>query len=218
MTPIATELIYGLIGTFLFLFKNPHPKHKYPIALSVLGLFISHALYVYFDNILPAQITWALSALGVLSFYALRFKDKPSKGIIDFLKLIALILLIIYPHPFYSIVPFGDGLFWTIINTLTFYLLVSIYIYDRLILKPETMKKKFIITLVIQTVLFGLFFIYAFVQKLEADYQKEKSFEAQEVAVATQKEAEQDRKILEVKLANLTEQLDKLKEEVKNCH
>jgi hypothetical protein len=211
-------LTYGLIGSFLFLFKNRYQKHKYPIALFVFGLFISQALFLYFDDLLPAQVTWTVSALGLLTFYTLRFKDKPNKGIMDFIKLVGLVLLIIYPIPFYSLVPVSDGLFWTVVNSITFYLLGAVYIYDRLILKPETMKRKFIITLVIQTVLMGLFFIYMFVQKLESDYQLEKSIQTQNEAVEAQEKAEQSRKLSEEQLARATEELNRLKEEVKNGH
>jgi uncharacterized protein YlxW (UPF0749 family) len=93
---------------------------------------------------------------------------------------------------------------------MTFFVLGAIYIYDRLILKPETMKRKFIIVLVIQTILIAMFFIYAFVQKLVADKQTERAYELEQRAIESEKKS--------IKLYNdLNKEVDKLKEELKNC-
>lgn len=202
---ISTEgdIIIGLIGALLFLFKNPDKNYKTLIFVFVVGLFASQTAFVYMDNSLPGQIIWTISTAGLLIFYPLRLKDKPNKQTIDFIKPIGLIFLIIYPIPFYNLVPVGESDFWAVINIMTFFVLGTIYIYDRLILKPETMKRKFIIVLVIQTILIAMFFIYAFVQKLEADRQMQRAFE-------------QERQSKQM-YYDLNKEIDKLKAELKNC-
>ena len=209
---ISTEgdIIIGLIGALLFLFKNPDKNYKTLIFVFVVGLFASQTAFVYLDNSLPGQIIWTISTVGLLIFYPLRLKDKPNKQTIDFIKPIGLIFLIIYPIPFYSLVPVGESDFWAVINIMTFFVLGTIYIYDRLILKPETMKRKFIIVLVIQTILIIMFFIYAFVQKLVADEQTERAHELEQQA------REGEKKSIEL-YNDLNKEVDKLKEQLKNC-
>jgi len=211
-TMISTEgdIIIGLIGALLFLFENPDKNYKTLIFVFVEGVFASQAVFIYLDNPVPGQIIWAISTAGLLIFYPLRLKNKPNKQTIDFLKPIGLILLIIYPIPFYSLVPVGHSDFWAVTNIMTFFVLGTIYIYDRLILKPETMKRKFVIVLVIQTILIGMFFIYAFVQKLVADKQTERVYELEQRARESEKRS--------IELYNdLNKEVEKLKEELKNC-
>jgi NhaP-type Na+/H+ or K+/H+ antiporter len=70
-------------------------------------------------------------------------------------------------------------------------------------LKFKIMKKKLTITVIIQTILVGLFFIYAFLQKIEANKQRQI---AEEVKV----NALQEQQVL-------LEQLEKIKVELENC-
>ncbi|MFZ6009802.1 MAG: hypothetical protein ACOYXT_05580 [Bacteroidota bacterium] len=202
---ISTEgdIITGLIGALLFLFKNPDKNYKTLIFVFVVGLFASQTAFIYLHNSLPGQIIWTISTAGLLIFYPLRLKNKPNKRTIDFLKPIGLVFLIIYPIPFFSLVPVGQSDFWAVTNIMTFFVLGTIYIYDRLILKPETMKRKFIISLVIQTILIGMFFIYAFIQKREADRQREL--------------ADEQMRKSEQLYSELNKEIENLKDEIKNC-
>jgi len=50
---------------------------------------------------------------------------------------------------------------------------IVIYFYDRWILKPEKMKRKFVVIVAIQSVLMLLTLLFAIVQKAEADKQRE---------------------------------------------
>ena len=59
----------------------------------------------------------------------------------------------------------------------------------------------------------ALFCIYAIIQKLEADHQKEKSVYFQLQAEEQQKKAQQQRKLVN----DMAKEIDKLKEEIKNC-
>jgi hypothetical protein len=83
---ISTEgdIIIGLIGALLFLFKNPDKNYKTLIFVFVVGLFASQTAFIYLDNSLPGQIIWTISTAGLLIFYPLRLKDKPNKQTIDF--------------------------------------------------------------------------------------------------------------------------------------
>jgi hypothetical protein len=166
---VELDLTYGLIGLALFIFKNPQRRHVYWISFCVLGLFLSQFIYANPNASIPGQLLWIISAIGLVIFYYLRFRAKERRRTIDYLKLVGLFLLICYPLPFYSLVNVGDSIFWPTLRLTTFFIVGIIFAYDRWILKPETMKKKFIITLVIQSVMILLIAIYAFIQKSEAD-------------------------------------------------
>jgi hypothetical protein len=97
-----------------------------------------------------------------------------------------------YPLPFFTLVYVGEGYFWTVLRMLTFVILAIIYSYDRWILKPDKMKKKYLIVLVGQTLLILLMLMYAFVQKSEADRQRD----AAEISMMKAMEAE--RKAMQV--------------------
>lgn len=58
-----------------------------------------------------------------------------------------------------------------VIGILTIPFLATTYVYDRWILEPDTMKKKFVIILGVQTFLIFVLYLYAFVQKAKLDEQ-----------------------------------------------
>lgn len=70
---------------------------------------------------------------------------------------------------------------------LTFFILATIYLYDRWILKPEKMKRKYIIVLAVQSILILLMLTYAFVQKAQADRSRQDAFEEQQRAIEIEK-------------------------------
>lgn len=83
--------------------------------------------------------------------------------------------MIIYPIPFWILFQLVITPFLHLLLYATPYLLATIFIYDRLILSPEPMKKKFTITLLAQTVVIFMLFIFVIVQKMEADRQLEEA-------------------------------------------
>lgn len=85
--------------------------------------------------------------MGIACLLLIRFKEKANRERFEILKLIALILLVIYPLPFYSLVAVANGDFWIVNRFLTFVILAAIFVYDRRILKPGKMKRKNIIVL-----------------------------------------------------------------------
>jgi hypothetical protein len=194
------ELLYGLFGIACFIFQNPNRRHIYPISFLVLGLFVSQIAYVYLNE-LSGQIIWGISALGLSSCYFLRFKSKISKGFLEYLKILGVILLIIYPLPFYSLTHVGGGMFWIAIRMLTFSILGTIYFYDRWILNREAMKKRYVVVLVAQSVVILLMLSYAFVQKAEADRQREVAEQNERKANEMQKRYQEllDKTVIEKK-------------------
>lgn len=172
MNSLEIDLVYGIIGVFLFIYKNPDKRFLYLISFFVIGLFTSQLVYIYVD-IFPGQVIWIISASGLLISYAIRLTYRRERDFFDLLKTVGVLLLIIYPLPFYSLVGVGDGVFWTVVRLSTFSIVLTVYLYDRWILKPEKMKRKFLIVLVGQSVLILLMLMYSFVQHAEAVKQRE---------------------------------------------
>lgn len=160
--------IYGTIGVILFRFWNRDKTYINLISIFAAGLIASQflVLYIVIQN---AEIVWAISSAGILVFYSLRFKRKPEKQVIDYIKIGGVLLLITYPIPFWILFQLIITPCWHLLLFATPFILASIFVYDRLILKPEPMKKKFTIILLVQTVIIFLLFTYALAQKMEAN-------------------------------------------------
>lgn len=164
----APYWIYGTIGVILFRFWNKDKTYINLISVFAAGLIASQSLTSYTD-IQNTEIIWAISSAGILVFYSLRFKRKPEKQIIDYAKIGGVMLLIIYPIPFWILFQLVITPAWHLLLFATPFVLASIFVYDRLILKPESMKKKFTIILLVQTIVIFALFIFAIIQKMEAD-------------------------------------------------
>jgi hypothetical protein len=160
--------IYGTIGVILFRFWNKDKTYINLISVFAAGLIASQSLTSY-TVIQNTEIIWAISSAGIFVFYSLRFKRKSEKQIIDYVKIGGVMLLTIYPIPFWILFRLVITPFWHLLLYATPFILASIFVYDRMILKPESMKKKFTIILLIQTVLIFALFIFAIIQKMEAD-------------------------------------------------
>jgi glucose dehydrogenase len=144
-------------------------------------------------------VTWGLFGIGLLVAYSLRFRNKKEKEVIEFLKLFAIGLVACYPINFYS---------WTLhqnhldILIALGHLIVpvsgTIYIYDRWILKPEKMKKKFVVTLTIQLLIIFVALTYAFVQQGIANEMQNEAIRQEKIATEQAIQANE----LRVKLEN----------------
>src|SRR6185369_7290571 len=146
-------LIHGLIGVFLFRFRNGDKNWINTISFATIGVFGTEILF-FKVNEKAGLVTWGLFGIGLLVAYWLRFINKKEKEVIDFLKLIAIGLVACYPLNFYSWTWRQNN--WGILIALGFLIVPvsgTIYIYDRWILKPEKMKKKFVTILIVQTVI-----------------------------------------------------------------
>jgi hypothetical protein len=140
----------------------------YMISGSVLTLFVSRSLI---DVVSWGPIIWIIGALSFLTTYYLRFKRKTKRGLIDKIKWIGVVVLVIYPMAILDL-PDKYRLFSYLVSLLTVPLLATIYLYDRWILKPEKMKRKFIVILSVQTFLILVMLTYSVIQKAEADSQR----------------------------------------------
>jgi hypothetical protein len=171
MASLELDLFYGVLGAILFRIRNEQTHYQNWISGFLIGLFLSQALFVYGIEIV-GQIVWIISAIGLSVTYLLRFTRKVGRTTIDFLKLVCIGLLIIYPITFYTIVSM-PGEYWGILRSLTLSFVAVIYIYDRWVLKKGSMKRKFVVILVAQTLLILLLFTFALFQRAEADKQRE---------------------------------------------
>lgn len=180
MPSIELDFFYGLVGAILFRIRNDQPDYQNWIFGFVIGLFLSQALFVYGMETV-GRIIWVISAMGLGVAYFFRFNRKVRRTTIDFLKLACIVFLIIYPITFYTIFPLrGEN--WGILRSLTLPFVAVIYFYDRWVLKKESMKRKFVIILVAQTLLIFVFLAFALVQRAEADKQRERAAEFAKMA------------------------------------
>ena len=160
-------LAHGLIGIILFRYKNSNKDNLDIISLATAFVFLTEILFFKTTETI-GLMTWFMSGLGLVIAYGLRFKRKIEKETIDYLKLVAIGLVICYPINFYTYNWYLNK--WDILIALG-YLIVpiggTIYFYDRWILKPEKMKRKFVIVLVVQTILILTALVFGLVKNTE---------------------------------------------------
>jgi hypothetical protein len=178
---ILTESTLGTIAVILFQYKNPQKTLLQWVSVFVIGIFASKIL-LYLSNYF-GQALWTIATIGLLSTYSLRFREKESKNPIDYLKWAGLILLVLYPLASYYFKAFGAVALLFTLSGLAIPVLGTIYMYDRWILKPEKMKRKYVITLTVQTFLILLMLTYSFIQKTEADRSLQMAVEQQKIAI-----------------------------------
>jgi hypothetical protein len=175
-------LVHGLIGVFLFRFRNANKDLINTISVATIGIFVTEIVFFEVNETI-GLLTWGIFGLGLLTAYGLRFKNKRDKQIIDFLKLIAIGLVICYPLNFFAWTLHKNNLDILIaLDYLIVPLTGTIYFYDRWILKPEKMKTKFVTILIIQSVIILIALIYAFVQNGIAIEMRQEAARAQQQA------------------------------------
>ncbi len=156
-------------------------------------IIFSIELFFFNNNEMLGKIIWAITGLGLVVAYYFRLKSKSKREVIDYLKLVGVALIAIYPINFYTYDYYLNR--WDIliaIARLILPMILTIFIYDRYILKPERMKTKFILILVFQLLVILVSFTYALVQQTEA---KRMERGAVENATQAEKNAEEARRI-----------------------
>jgi glucose dehydrogenase len=185
-------IIYGLIGIFLFRFRNQQQKLLNTISILIMIIFsIEPFFFSNYETI--GKIIWAIAGLGLVIAYYFRLKSKLKREIIDYLKLVGVALIAIYPINFYTYDYYLNR--WDILIVIAYLILpmvLTVFIYDRYILKPERMKTKFILILVFQLLVILVSFTYALVQQTEA---KRMERGAVENAIQAEKNAEEAKRI-----------------------
>jgi hypothetical protein len=162
-------LAHGLIGIFLFRFRNPNKDYINLISFATGTIFLTEIVFFKTTETI-GLITWFISGVGLLTMYGLRFRNKTDKDTLDYFKCLAIGLVVCYPINFYTYNWYSNK--WDILIALG-YLIVpisgTIYFYDRWILKPEKMKRKFVTVLIIQTVLILTALAFGFVKNAEKE-------------------------------------------------
>jgi hypothetical protein len=164
MSSVEIDSLLAVIGTALFYFKSPLKSFVIWTCGFVLVLFFSE-WFLFFGDTRIGLIIWTTGAIGLCIAYFLRFREKVNREIWDYVKWIAIIVVVTSPWT----VVYDDDNYWTVLRLLTFPLLGTMYLYDRLIFKPEKMKKKFVIILIAQSLLLLLFFTYSILLKNESN-------------------------------------------------
>ena len=163
MSAVEIDSLLAVIGILIFVYKNPHKKLITWTSLFILIIFLSE-WFLYFWDELVGQLIWIVGMLGLVVSYYLRFRTKETKDTWDYFKWTGVMLIILYPWTVYE----NDDL-WTVLRLVTFPLLTTMFVYDRFVFKPERMKKRFLIILIVQSLLLLLIFTYAIVLKNQAN-------------------------------------------------
>lgn len=190
-------LAHGVIGIILFRFRNPNRDNLNVISIATCLLFLSEI--AFFKIAEPIGLgTWFIAATGLLIAYGFRFKRKEAKTAIDYMKFAVIVLVACYPINFYTLSWYANDL--TILIAIG-YLIVPMggatYLYDRWILKPEKMKRKFVTVLIIQTVLIFITLAFAFVRNAEKVRTEEIAAKLEKLATENARKAHELRKELE---------------------
>lgn len=185
------SIIIGLVGTLLFRFRNPDKHYLNLVSVGILLVSSLPLSYFIVGGQIGFYLCW-LSVLVLIVAYILRFLSKNPKGLIEYIKLFAAFLFSASPVmriEYFTWLQKG----WHIpmaFQNLVIPIAGIVFVYDRWILKPEPMKKKFIIVLVLQTLLILIAFLYAFVQQIEASKNADEAIRQRNLAEVSKMEAD----------------------------
>jgi hypothetical protein len=114
-----------------------------------------------------AWTIWAISGLALMATYALRFRKKANKQVIDYLKGCSIILIILYPIHFkaWMLITNNPRMVSSLLILIIPMIVGIVYTYDRFILKPREMKKKFVVILVAQTIAILMLLVFTLYQQ-----------------------------------------------------
>lgn len=175
------------------------------MSLSILG----EANWIEF---IEGFIVWSVLGTMLLVLYAIRFKRKDHVSLIDYIKL-ALIMF----FPFVSIhqlIEWENSRLSEFLIIDYFVLLIIVYLLDRFIIKPPPMKKRFVIALIIESVIVLLSLTYAFVQTSIAKEARNEAMAAKELADQLRQEAEKQRSESELRYNEIAQALEKVSAEL----
>lgn len=177
------------------------------IGLYSLDLLFNLRIIEFFDYL----FLWCLLGAIFIFFYVLRFKIKHQPSILDYIKLVLVILV-----PFAQMIGFfgtnDDHDFLRLINLAFNTTLILVYIFDKLLTKLWLMNKRYVIVSIIQGIICLTCVAYAYVQQVAANGARRDAEGAKIEADMARSEAERKVRILEVKLENLNFRFDSLKQ------
>ena len=162
------DIFYAVLGVFLFRFRNPNKYLINIISILMFSVFMTGFLFFYFGELVGLIGCGISGGCLVISFLLRTYQNGFRTGI-DYAKCIAIIAVALYPINFFTYDFFiQENYILIAIGYLILPAAAVIYFYDRYILKPEKMKKRFIIVLIVQTIVIAIAFLYAFIQQTKA--------------------------------------------------
>jgi hypothetical protein len=206
METLITESVIGLVALAAFQYRNPHKALLNTVSLFVFLLFVAKELM--------HSYTWAMwlliiASVGLFVSYLVRFRRKGTVYVFDYIKWIGVGFLLFYPAPLFQLPdPYRGAPY--LVSDLTIPVLAAIYLYDRWILKPEKMKKKFVIILSAQTVLILVMLTFALFQRALAERYRDKASEQAAIASEQRMQAEMARQEAQRARAQLQTKLDSI--------
>lgn len=206
MEALITESLIGLIAVAAFQFRNPQKALLNTVSVLVFLLFLAKGLM---HSYTWAMWLWIIASVGLFASYLFRFRQKDAVNVLDYIKWIGVLFLLLYPAALFR---FPDPRLWAsyVVSDLTVPFLAAIYLYDRWILKPEKMKKKFVIILSVQTVLILVMLTFALFQRALAERYRDKASEQAAIASEQRMQAEMAREEAQRARAQLQVKLDSI--------
>jgi predicted neutral ceramidase superfamily lipid hydrolase len=200
------HVIMGALAVLCLYVRNDDRNYLIPLCLSVFGLF---AITELPENGMRTEffmIIWSILTIGFIVSYGLRFRLK-QKNAINIVKLIAISLVIAYPLT--ALLEFdsrANGL-----PSLIVMVLATVFIYDRYIIKVPALKRKYLILFTVQSILLLLMCVYAYVQKIEADEQRDLGLRMRNETVQQLSELRQEKEENDITRKKMQATIDSLK-------
>jgi len=166
----------GLVVLFLLWIKVQNRFLLIPITFFAAVLINIPVLIAYLS--MEFWPLWIVSTVGLTATYGLRFWKKEEKKVIEYLKFFGIILL---PLAYYLVgISQRDMIqqWYLLILAIVF----VIYFYDRVILRQQPINRTYVSILIVQTALLIVFFVYALVQRSQADAMMMRAVHAQQQA------------------------------------
>jgi hypothetical protein len=217
--PLNIILLY-IVPVIVFQYRN---QDRFLInTISVLHLTQASVYLIWYANLSIPVLFIQLCHIGLLIAYTARIVHRKQRTIMDYVKLAAVALPTLqFLIPLNNWFSSDDSyrladLLWAATLGLTF----MVFLFDRAFKRYSTslhnaMKNKLVIAFVIQTILMGMFLVYALVQRTQAirsEYAAVQSLlEAQEnkwQAVKAMKEAQEQMELSRVRLAAMEKAIE----------
>ncbi|SNT29261.1 hypothetical protein SAMN05421640_3235 [Ekhidna lutea] len=193
-------ILIGLISVYYFILDNPYK----PFKKSVIILFIGFLIVLGFSKTyglgtwLPAILSGALALV-----YFNRFKSRPDKHWVDYLKVIGV----------FSIIP---ALYFDV-AVIVFPFLASIFLLDRLIIRPVMNKTTQIIIYCIISLVCITLLLFAYIKANDAEKRAYEARELQMQVIELQDQVDALKTKAEEAVAEALRQSDLAAQAIEDC-
>lgn len=176
MDTLIIVFVYGFVAVLIFRVKNQNPILLNTVSVLIF-IFLTQKIWVEYLNLTLNVFLFSWIVVGVLliTTYSIRLFSKPRLYVIDYFKLISIILITTLPIGSIDLSYLGNkiDLILQLISSIAPGILMTVFIYDRFILKTKNMKRSFLITLIVQTLFIFALLLYAFTERIEAALQRQ---------------------------------------------